>query len=290
MANAKSWRDALLLAGRNPLSTGGSNPGECPPIGETCVVHNNPPLRPPAPPPPVPPPDQGDGGGGGGESGGGQGDGHVVRCLTLLSAADRVSRSFMVDREEYRFDPYDLPGKADSGVTIATGVDLAKWTLANLQSAGVSRDTRLELVPFLATGHGQNGPEGARATAALNASGLRYHQFPAADIVALDGMAHSFVLGRINAWYNSGNRFGATFGQLPESVQTAVFSLFFNIGPYVAAPIFKGHIMAGRFAQAAAELKYGFGGDPNRRALEAELLETAITSGQLPADATAGRC
>lgn len=280
-----SLRDQLLLAGSTATST-----TNCTIIGEYCEVQGTKPLTPnPVPPPPAPAPPPP-----GGSGGGGAGDGYTPpTCVSVLPSnqtASRIDLGFLEQIEGGNSStPYTIPSKPTSGVTLGRGVDLSRWMFTELSQAGVSRDTRLLLNPFLAPSPGTYGPQGKNADLALSAAGtITVDSF---DLALLNDMAFQRTWRAIESLFASNNSFGAQLGQMPVAVQTTVFSLYYNAGPGLYAPIFMGHIGAGRFAQAAVELRVGFSvNDAPRRLREAEYLERAIINGQIPANATTGAC
>lgn len=180
-----------------------------------------------------------------------------------------------------RKDGYTLPPNQfpHSGVTVGTGVDLAQHTASELQSWGLDQATIDQLQPYLATGPGQQGPEGQAAVDALSANGGLTLTQAQAD--ALDSGAFTSIAMQVAANYNAANPGVNDFTSLPSAVQTVLVDIAYKYGP-AGAPSFMSDADYGNWANAVAELQ-NFGDTANgaagRLANDAALLQGAITSG-----------
>ena len=124
-----------------------------------------------------------------------------------------INYNFIAGHEGPREDPYLPPG--NSGVTIATGVDLSEHTAQELRDWGVSEDTIAKLAPFLKSSDGKiPGPKGDAAQTALNkfnlenptsADGLPRYEIPMSDSQAMDTGALKSITGYVQHYYDAAN-------------------------------------------------------------------------------------
>lgn len=172
--------------------------------------------------------------------------------------------------------PADAPGGTESGVTIATGVDLGQWSAAEIHAFELDPALEAKLLPYA-------DKRGDDAKVALRGTRLT---LTSAEADALDAAAHGSLLRRVETAYDrdavqAGN--ARDFRDLPPEAQTVIASIATQYGPNLAGatPRFWAAVTGGRWTDAVAELR-DFGDDyPSRRNVEADLLEQAIARGDL---------
>lgn len=158
------------------------------------------------------------------------------------------------------------PEGSESGVTIATGVDLGQLTATALYSLGLPGPLATRLLPYV-------GLRGEAAVAALAAAPLTITQ---AESDALDAADRAPTIGALSAyWMRARGRDVPLFRDLPDAPQTVVGSVAFQYGPNLArrCPRFWRAATAADWRGVIAELR-AFGDDyPTRRHREADYLE-----------------
>ena len=241
-------------------------PTELPP-----VVVNPPPSEPPTlpPTPPVeqpPPPPQGGGGGN---------DGDV---FVPLAAENRIDNAFTDSVEGgQQLDAYVPTNNGvvidQSGVTVATGVDLGGQTTESLAALGVDQALVTTLTPYLHL-TGQD---------ALNAVQNNPLHITEAQADALDNTVRSNILNTVVNSYNNSSDY-ADFYQLPGGVQTAIASVAYQYGPGLATatPNFWTQVTTGHWQDAVTNLNDFGDAYDTRRDREAALIQQDITNGSVP--------
>lgn len=151
-----------------------------------------------------------------------------------------------------------------SGVTIATGCDLGQTDAATLMYYGLAP----ALVQLFTAYYGKKREA---AIAALYARPLRIDE---AQAQAVDEAVHGGYLRRwvIPAYEKAA---GKSFDALPRQAQAVIMSLCFQKGCGGVArdwPVVWGHLVAGRWPEAAQELRTGFKQYAGRRRTEGNLL------------------
>jgi hypothetical protein len=194
------------------------------------------------------------------------------------AGATNIDNSFISQSEGgQRLDGYvptDAQGTAlgQSGVTVATGVDLGQMTQASLDKLNISQDLKDELSPYL-------GLRGQDAIDALNEDSLT---LDTADANALDNAVHQGIYTAVaNAFNNASDD---TFASLPSAAQTAIADLAIQYGSNLAgrAPNFWSDVTEGRWQDAVDELRDFGDAYASRRDREADLLQGAINNRTLP--------
>lgn len=204
-------------------------------------------------------------------------------CGQKSTQENRIDAEFIADREGAAvlngYVPPDANGNPhpNSGVTIGTGVDLGSRTVADLQRWRLLPALINTLTPYL-------GLRGSAASAYLASHPLT---LTAGQIRAIDRNVHTEIYARLMVNYHAGSSFN--FWRLPAAAQTVLASVALQYGPDLqlphpdGTPIFFDHMRDGRWQDAVDELR-DFGDDfPTRRNLEADVLESAIDNGELPA-------
>lgn len=166
-------------------------------------------------------------------------------------------------------------GRSQSGVTVATGVDLGQRNSRDLERLGLSDSLRAKLEPYL-------GLKQHEAQAALDANPLHLSE---AEVDELDQAVRGHQVDLVVNEYNSevtalnaadgGNR--PTFQELPREMQTVIASVSFQYGDLSEkAPNFFEQVTHQRWDDALANLR-NFGDDySTRRNTEADLLTRGI--------------
>ena len=160
------------------------------------------------------------------------------------------------------------PETSNSGVTIASGVDLGQMQASQL--ASLSPDLQALLAPYL-------GLKKQAAVAALAATPLTV---TAAQADALDALARGGALTFIQQLYDRATAAG-TFNALPEQAQTVIASVSFQYGNLaVRCPRFWGTCVAENWAAAVHELQNFGDAYLTRRNKEAAYLAPLIQTGE----------
>lgn len=246
---------------------------------------------------PEPPTDLGDvivtgfpGGSGGGAGGGGGahdlpsdhdtiGEGGELpefppECSLESTRQNRVDSSFISNLEGGDHSQGYWPG-GNSGVTIASGVDLGSQSESSLRDLGLDESTIDVLEPYL-------GRKGQSANSYLQNHPLTISdQQKYAINYAINLKAHR----SLSSAYRRDS--GFDFYRLPSAAQTVIYSVGWQYGAAGLAqstPNFWNAVTERRWSDAANELS-NFGDDyPTRRQTEAALLRQAIANGALPSE------
>jgi GH24 family phage-related lysozyme (muramidase) len=198
--------------------------------------------------------------------------------------------------EEPRLDPYPPPSD-NSGVTVASGVDLSEHTAQELRDWGVSEDAIARLADFLKSADGKTpGLKGDAARAQLpdfnrknptSADGLPSYEISLSDAQAMDTGALRSITGYVQRYYDAANP-TISFAQLPDAIRTAIMDVAYQNGPNLAvsAPRFWQAITTGDWMGAADEMHNWTDAqkaDPNvRRTLRQREDEDLIRNGFNP--------
>lgn len=181
-----------------------------------------------------------------------------------LNPFSGIDYGVIARHEEPREDPYPPP-TGNSGVTVATGVDLSEHTAGELRDWGVSDDTIARLTPFLKPSDGKApGLKGDAAKAQLvefnrnnpiSRDGLPQYFIPMSDAQAMDTGALRSTTGYVQRAYDAANP-TQSFAQLPDAVRTAIMDAAYQNGPNLAAraPRFWQAITASDWMAAADEM------------------------------------
>ena len=115
------------------------------------------------------------------------------------------------------------PGKANSGVTVATGVDIGQRNMFELNRLNLTPDLKKKLEPYL-------GVKGDAARRLLMERPLKITKMEADQ---LDQNIKRDILGRFEQLYNQevmGKPGLKPFSQLPREIQTVIASLVWQYG------------------------------------------------------------
>lgn len=159
----------------------------------------------------------------------------------------------------------DISG-SESGVTVATGVDLGQWNREQLKDIGVPENLLNKLEPYL-------GLERYNAANKLEEKPLKLTK---EEAKILDKRIKNHFSEELIEHYN--NYSDVKFKNLEPQKQTVVCSVAFQYGIYLndATPNFWGQVTNQEWNKALANLRE-FGDDyDTRRNKEADLLEKAL--------------
>lgn len=172
--------------------------------------------------------------------------------------------------ETMGYVPYDPQG--NSGVTIASGLDLGQHNEEDLKRIGIPDRLVNKMKPFLRL-------QGEAAKKEANR--LTISEAEAAEI---DRYLFAHTYRETARRFNEAAASGLSFEDLPIEAQTVIVSVSHQYGNNLAenAPKFWSHVTNGRWADADAELRDFGDSDAPRRKAEAELLAKAINAGALP--------
>jgi hypothetical protein len=198
-----------------------------------------------------------------------------VRGLPPLGWPQPIINYALLSREEGKqhLDAYPLPGKRDSGATIATGVDLGHQSAARLIRIGVPKELVTRLNEYF-------GRKGVDAVKYLKENPLSINQ-DQADI--LDEKIQSDDLKGLIKIFNDDSKVGE-FVELPIAAQSALASLYhhMNRGLKFNQKELWGYLTTGQWQSAVDHLdrmkEYS-----KRRKNEAKVLKGAIDLGAMPA-------
>ncbi|MCQ8895144.1 pesticin C-terminus-like muramidase [Limnobacter humi] len=158
---------------------------------------------------------------------------------------------------------------SQSGVTIASGLDLGARNLADLKQLGLSQDMVRRLTPYL-------GLKRKDAEKALKALPLR---ISASECVHIDQRIKNHYITALALRYNSALQPGKIpFEDLPSAMQTVITSVSFQHGLNLAktAPKFWRAVTDQDWASTLKILRDFQDLFPTRRRIEANLLEQAL--------------
>ena len=158
------------------------------------------------------------------------------------------------------------PETSQSGVTIATGVDLGQHSISDIDALDMPIALKSKLKPYV-------GKIKQEAVQFLISNPLEITE---AEADALDKAIKQKALDALIARYDAATT-GKKFKQLASGIQTVIASVAFQYGNLaVKTPNFWKMVTEQRWQDAIAELR-DFGDDyPTRRKKEAKLLEQAI--------------
>ena len=159
--------------------------------------------------------------------------------------------------------PFDAPGGVESGVTIATGLDLGQHDAASLRRMGVRDELVDRMRPYL-------GVKGTEAMTLLGTSPLRITK-EEAELV--DTGVKSFVTIDLAKRFDKDSN--NSFSQLPKEWQTVIASVAFQYGQNLSkrTPNFWRQVTTGDLKGALANLR-NFGDDyGTRRNREADFIQ-----------------
>lgn len=204
-------------------------------------------------------------------------------CEPVYSNQDRVDQNHIKQDEGYTNT--GVQPTSNSGLTIGNGIDLKSKDTNWLASAGISQSALNVLSPF------------AHAAPSTIPSLFATYGHPYvgdADLTLLYNKAYSENHQIVTSAYNAAtanNGFAIQFNQLPAAAQTVIMDMGYQT-PYLSTyPNFWTYITNGEWAAAANELRNwsGPGQTSPRKSALADMLDQAITSGQLPA-ISSGKC
>lgn len=176
-----------------------------------------------------------------------------------------IDWTFIGQLEGYVLNGYvPHPETSNSGVTIASGVDLGQMQASQLTS--LPPDLQALLAPYL-------GLRRADAVAALQATPLT---ITPAQADALDALARGGAVTFIQQLYDRATSAGG-FNALPAQAQTVIASVSFQYGNLgVRCPKFWGTCVAQNWAGAVHELQNFGDAYPTRRTREAAYLAPLV--------------
>lgn len=163
-------------------------------------------------------------------------------------------------------------GGSDSGVTIATGVDLGQLTVEELAAFNLPTPLWVRLLPYV----------GLRGAAAVNFLGLNPLTITREQSDLLDAADRQPVIGALRAYWSRAVRAGAPlFDALPDAPQTVVASVAFQYGPDLRrrCPRFWRDVTACDWRATIAELDNFGDAYPTRRKREAAYLADWLAAG-----------
>lgn len=158
----------------------------------------------------------------------------------------------------------------NSGVTIATGLDLGSHNAADLQRLGIPSAIVDKLGPYL-------GLKGQDAKTKIDRDGRPRLTKGEADTV--DELKRAAVYRRVREAYDeAAGKDGASFDQLPVAARTAILSVAFQYGETLASrtPKFWKHVIRRDWEAAIGELRTFGDAYPSRRRREAGLMSGAL--------------
>jgi hypothetical protein len=161
------------------------------------------------------------------------------------------------------------PDGSNSGVTIATGVDLGQRSREQIEAMGLSNELATKLVPYA-------GLKGRVALDFLNAHPLL---LAADEVSAIDQAVRAGFSDRLASNYDAALASGgdlAEFEDLPGPAQTVIASVAYQYGLDLQrrAPRFWSTVLAQNWPDVVTELRNFGDAYGRRRAQEADLLET----------------
>lgn len=198
-------------------------------------------------------------------------------CSQESTANDRIDDGFIADREGAAVQEAYPPPNSNSGVTVATGVDLGQRNQADLASLHLSATLVSLLSPYL-------GLTGQAA-----ADFLENHPLilTPSQVAELDRAVHNQIYTQVATNYN--NASDLSFWRLPSAVQTVIASVALQYGPNLhlpasqgGTPAFWAAVTEGRWQDAVDELRDFGDAYDTRRNLEADVLEAAIDADDIP--------
>jgi len=155
---------------------------------------------------------------------------------------------------------------SESGVTIATGVDLGQMSAAGLSALAISEELKDKLRPYC----------GLRKASAVECLAARPLRITRDECTELDRAIQAGHLAEIAAAYNAAHP-AKPFEQLPERAQTVIASVAFQYGSLrVRCPRFWSASVRQNWRDVIGELEnFGDAYGPRRRR-EAEYLRAVL--------------
>ena len=204
-------------------------------------------------------------------------------CEPVYANQDRVDQDKI--KHDEGFTNTGVQPSSNSGLTIGYGVDLKSKDVNWLASAGISQAALNVLSPF------------AHAAPSSIPSLFATYGHPYvgnADLALMYNKAYTENYNLVTSAYNAAtasNGFAIQFNQLPAAAQTVIMDMGYQTPSLSNYPNFWTYITNGEWAAAANELRNwsGPGQTSDRKSSLADLLDQAITSGQLPA-ISSGKC
>ena len=163
-----------------------------------------------------------------------------------------------------------MPDTSQSGVTIATGIDIGQRTEAEIGRLNISEHLKRRLKPYC-------GLRRKQAVHALERAPLTVTPPEAAQ---LDHAVKAMAIDELQKTYDGAVAAGCVgFDELSAPAQTVIASVAFQYGTnlYERTPRFWQAVTAQDWPRAIAELRDFKDRFPARRQREADLLETLLT-------------
>jgi hypothetical protein len=204
-------------------------------------------------------------------------------CEPVYSSQDRVDQDHI--KQDEKSTNIGVQPTSNSGLTIGYGIDLKSKDVNWLTSAGISQAAVNVLSPF------------AHAAPSTIPSLFATYGHPYVgdpDLALMYNKAYSENYQLVTSAYNAAtasNGFAIQFTQLPAAAQTVIMDMGYQTPNLSTYHNFWTYITNGEWAAAAYELRNwsGPGQTSPRKSALADMLDQAITSGQLPA-ISSGKC
>lgn len=158
------------------------------------------------------------------------------------------------------------PHGSQSGVTVASGVDLGQQTREQLQAYALPHELVTKLTPYL----------GLKKMEAVRALDERPLVLTRKEVDALDRIVHDHHHRAIaDAYYKAS---GVPFDQIPDAAQTVITSVAYQYGTalYRRTPNFWRIVVSQDWPKAIRALRNFNDRYPTRRNLEADYLEANL--------------
>ena len=163
------------------------------------------------------------------------------------------------------------PEVSQSGVTVATGVDLGQRSASDIDNLDIPDTLKAKLKPYA----------GVIKQAAKKLLAENPLEITKTEADALDKAVKQKALDELIGRYDAATT-GKKFSELPSGAQTVIASVAFQYGNLATeTPKFWKMVTEQRWADAVAELRDFGDAYPTRRKLEADLLQKALDQGQL---------
>jgi hypothetical protein len=156
------------------------------------------------------------------------------------------------------------PASSDSGVTVATGVDLGHRNAADLDRLGLDDDLKQKLLPYL----GKTGPRSEEFAQTL--------VLTQEEADRLDQAVRQAFVPRLLRLYDTAT-VGPRFDQLPSEAQTVIASVLYLYQSPGKVPLFWGYVTSQDWAAAYNELRDFHDSYQSRHDREANLLANLLT-------------
>lgn len=158
-----------------------------------------------------------------------------------------------------------------SGVTIGVGVDLGHWSLGQISKWNIGHSLINKIRPYLSPLRGQK---------ALSYVATHPLALTAQEVAELDSGAMKFNVGHLISDFNSQNKLGINFYNLPAGTQTALADFFYQHGAYSnrGYPTLWKAIINGEWADAAKLLSLEPGRPHSRLIHDGRLVMNDVTN------------